>query len=508
MNRKTILTITVALLLTVLAGCCLADDCTVHVGEVVEMATDLDQKPAKGGKNSTKIDIKVFVKKASDELYKCRMEITGRDGGEAKAWFLDKDNTPLYTVQVTVMDHETEVRNAKAATCTEAGYTGDVYCITCGKTIPGREIPAIGHKEVIDAQGTPATCTENGKDKVSHCETCGAKIGTGAVIPATGHDWQEQAGGVQPTCTEAGYADYVCGKCGKTRHDDLAAKGHKAVILPAQAPTETTTGLTEGSYCSACGEILKAQETVPPDDPTAKFVDRCYRLILNRGSDAEGLVGWTEALKNQTRAASEIVSSFLHSAEFTARGLKSPERVDILYQTMLGRGADPAGSSAWTELLDNGCTDDLVINGFSGSVEFTGICSDYGVQPGAVTLTEYRDQNPQVTAFVNRCYTEALDRGGDPEGLNAWCGAILNREATPQQVAKGFTASPEMQNKGQTDEEFVKTMYSLYLGRECDPAGLAAWTQALAEGAGREQVEQGFADSVEFAGIVAGYGLE
>ena len=38
---------------------------------------------------------------------------------------------------------------------------------------------------------------------------------------------------------------------------------HETVADPAIAATCTTTGLTEGSHCSLCGEVLIAQETIP-----------------------------------------------------------------------------------------------------------------------------------------------------------------------------------------------------------------------------------------------------
>ena len=42
--------------------------------------------------------------------------------------------------------HDTQLVGAKAATCTEDGYTGDQVCKTCGETVKqGEVIPATGH---------------------------------------------------------------------------------------------------------------------------------------------------------------------------------------------------------------------------------------------------------------------------------------------------------------------------------------------------------------------------
>lgn len=48
---------------------------------------------------------------------------------------------------VDALGHKPELKNAKAATCTEAGYTGDKVCSVCGVTVEkGRELKALGHK--------------------------------------------------------------------------------------------------------------------------------------------------------------------------------------------------------------------------------------------------------------------------------------------------------------------------------------------------------------------------
>ena len=66
-----------------------------------------------------------------------------------------------------------------------------------------------------------------------------------------------------PTCTEDGYTTYTCSACGDTYQDDIVmALGHTEVIDPAVAATCTETGLTQGSHCSVCGEVLTAQKEI------------------------------------------------------------------------------------------------------------------------------------------------------------------------------------------------------------------------------------------------------
>ncbi len=63
---------------------------------------------------------------------------------------------------------------------------------------------------------------------------------------------------MQPaTCTEPS----TCSKCGKTEGQPL---GHTEVTDAAVEPTCTEPGLTEGSHCSVCGEVLKPQQAIEP----------------------------------------------------------------------------------------------------------------------------------------------------------------------------------------------------------------------------------------------------
>ena len=124
---------------------------------------------------------------------------------------------------------ETETVNAKAATCTEDGYTGDVVCKACGKVITkGEVIPATGHDTEIVGAKEP-TCTEDGYTGDEVCKTCGEIVKKGEVIPALGHKIK-LVGAKEPTCTEDGYTgDEVCTVCGEIvkKGEVIKATGHQ-----------------------------------------------------------------------------------------------------------------------------------------------------------------------------------------------------------------------------------------------------------------------------------------
>ena len=70
-------------------------------------------------------------------------------------------------------DGGTEIKNAKAATCTEKGYTGDTYCKGCGeKLADGKDIPAAGHKLKHVAAKNPTTFVA-GNIEYWYCTVCG-----------------------------------------------------------------------------------------------------------------------------------------------------------------------------------------------------------------------------------------------------------------------------------------------------------------------------------------------
>ena len=148
-------------------------------------------------------------------------KVTGVHEGSADITAACGDLTATKTIQVTGHPN-TELKNAKEATCSTEGYTGDKICKDCGKTIEA-----------------------------------------GKTIPKKEHSWDAGKVTKAANCTEKGIRTYTCQSCSITRTEDIPALGHKAVTDAAVAATCETDGKTEGSHCSACGKVLTAQKTIP-----------------------------------------------------------------------------------------------------------------------------------------------------------------------------------------------------------------------------------------------------
>ena len=94
------------------------------------------------------------------------------------------------------------------------------------------------HKDTVATED--ATCTETGS-KVTTCSVCQRKLTE--ELPALGHD----------------YVDNICSRCG---HEDVCPHTETEPV-PGKDATCEEAGLTAGEKCVACGEITKAQETIP-----------------------------------------------------------------------------------------------------------------------------------------------------------------------------------------------------------------------------------------------------
>ena len=144
----------------------------------------------------------------------------------------------------------------KQPTCTSEG-TAIKTCAKCNATVT-ETIPKTSHK-YVDTVVAP-TCTTDGYT-LHKCSVCGTSYKDNTT-KATGHSYGNSVVTKQPTCTAEGTAIKTCTKCNATVTEKLPAKGHTAVTDKGYSATCTTAGKTDGSHCSVCNTVIKAQTVI------------------------------------------------------------------------------------------------------------------------------------------------------------------------------------------------------------------------------------------------------
>lgn len=120
---------------------------------------------------------------------------------------LNTGDYALIAVEVTC-DHDHTTRTETPATCTEDGSV-TVICDDCDEVLSTETLPATGHSTVVK-NAKDATCTEPGYTGDKVCTVCGETVKTGEVISAAGHSYKDGK------CTACGAADPNANSGGNT----------------------------------------------------------------------------------------------------------------------------------------------------------------------------------------------------------------------------------------------------------------------------------------------------
>lgn len=112
-----------------------------------------------------------------------------------------------------------------------------------------------------------------------------------------------------------------------------------------------------------------------------------------------------------------------------------------------------------------------------------------------------------VENFVERAYTEILNRESDADGKNYWVNGINSGKQSGASIIANFIHSQEYREMNKSDADYVEDLYKSCLGRNSDPDGKAFWIQQLASGKTRDEVMAGFINSKEYSQICDVYGI-
>ncbi|MDG2443220.1 MAG: DUF4214 domain-containing protein, partial [Luminiphilus sp.] len=111
----------------------------------------------------------------------------------------------------------------------------------------------------------------------------------------------------------------------------------------------------------------------------------------------------------------------------------------------------------------------------------------------------------QISAFIERFYTNILGRPADETGLGAWRNVINTQSASA--VALGFLNSAEFKNRGLDDAAFVNILYRTLFDRAGDEGGTSYWLEQLSSGQLRDMVIWGFLRAGEFKTLSDSFGV-
>ena len=187
--------------------------------------------------------------------------------------------------------------NAKEATCTEVGYTGDKVCKWCGIMLEkGKEIPMKEHT-VVDVAAVEATCTTDGMTAGTKCSVCGTVLSGCEVVKALGHD----------------YKDGKCTRCGEKDPNYVAPEFKDAASIRDYAKDAVAWAAKEG--------IVKGDDNgnfLPTADITRQdFVTMLWRLKGSVASEKALTFGDKADIKDyaQTAVAWAVENGYINGRD-------------------------------------------------------------------------------------------------------------------------------------------------------------------------------------------------
>ena len=203
----------------------------------------------------------------------------------------------------------------------------------------------------------------------------------------TDHDYSETINQA-PTCTEEGSATYTCTVCRYSYDKTLPATGIHTPVTDAKVdPTCTKTGLTEGSHCSVCGNVLTEQETIPalghtPGKPVQE--NEVAATCTKDGSYDE--VVYCEVCNDELSREAKTSEALGHdykdipgtavAPSCTEKGKEADKKCSRCEDTITGEAIAALGHTPGTPVHENEVDATCTDNGSYEEVIYCEVCND------------------------------------------------------------------------------------------------------------------------------------
>jgi len=247
-------------------------------------------------------------------------------------------------------------------------------------------------------------------------------------------------------------------------------------------PISATIGISNGAGQMLAEDVsnLNSLSSViftphqPRDNYPGSFVSNCYRDLLLREPDPEGLAYWTNEIESGRLTYAGFVEVTLASEEYQIRW-RDGLFVALMYNGVFERSPSQEEYNYWVSLLgSSSVTREQMLDTWLNSTEWS---------------TNFGDLNN--TEFVTKLYRNMLNREPDNEGLAHWINELENSTMTRSQIILLFYQCDEYQYANNA-QKLVYQLYLGLLGRVPETEGYHSWTESLRSGVSREEAINAF----------------
>jgi len=254
--------------------------------------------------------------------------------------------------------------------------------------------------------------------------------------------------------------------------------------------------------------LTREDDTKKPLDEIVNFVNASNADIfisVHNNSHTNREKNGTETFYYSQSPAGRILAGCINSSVVQQigtlnRGVKAAEFTEIKGVKMvsaLHEGAFISNPDEEAKLNDAGFRDKIAEGIYKGILEY--LQADAGSISAGKKLSS-------AQSFVRRVYNKGLNIEPDNETISSWAQKLSSGAVSHADFIRNLFSGSQMTARNLTDSQYVDVLYNAILDRSPDNTGKSFWS-AQVKVTGRLAVLNQFLASVEFNGLLKGYGL-